>query len=57
MRPLVAELKLKMSPFFMLSISTLPPEGTYQMFTHFSIYDLLVKRITFKFRKDGLIVK
>ena len=35
---LVAELKLKMSQieqFFMFSISALPPEGAFQMFTHF----------------------
>ena len=36
--PLVAELKLKMlqtETFFMFSISGLPPEGAFQMFTHF----------------------
>ncbi len=36
--PLVAELKLKMSQnglFFMFSISALPPEGAFQMLTHF----------------------
>ncbi len=36
--PLVAELKLKVSQialFFMFSISALPPEGAFHMFTHF----------------------
>ncbi len=38
-------------------ISVLPPEDTFQMLTHFSIYGYLVKKATFKFLKDGLVVK
>ncbi len=37
-RPLVAELKFKMSQngrFFMFLISSLPPEGGFQMSVHF----------------------
>ncbi len=56
----LTELKLKMSQneqFFMFEISALPPEGTFQMLTHFSIYGHLVKKAMFKFLKDGLVLK
>ncbi len=59
-KPIVAELKLKMSQleqFFMISISALPSEGAFQMFTHFSISGHLVKKVSYRFLKGGLVVK
>ena len=59
-RPLVAELKFRMSQygrFSMFSLSALPPEGTFLMLIRFSIYDHLVKTATFRSLKDGLVKK
>ncbi len=62
--PLMAELKLKMShglvePFYMFSISAMPPEGTFQRSIHFYhyTYDHSFKRGTLRFLNDGLVVK